>query len=122
MQEAQRGTAVNEALADPKDPPRGLTGAGRIVRDVSTRRRLTPAIAKQQKSPWLVDTYEGAADTLRRVSKGDMQLGPATLARVKKIYSITRAELVRRGATKEELDYEPESPEAELQEETPAAL
>lgn len=119
MQEQQTAAAhesvdlKEELRREPKAPPQTLRGNGRIVEYSSVRRRLTRSIAKQQPQSWLIDTYESVAETLKRVRKGEMEMGPATLARVKRIYAITRAELKRRGATDEELDYEPEKDEVQ---------
>lgn len=114
MQETEKPPVSNvdlkeEITREPKAPVQPLRGNGRIVEYTSVRRRLTRGIVKHQAQSWLVDTYEHVAETLRRVRNGEMELGPATLARVKKIYNITRAELKRRGATDEELDYQPEA-------------
>lgn len=107
-----------EATREPKAPPRTLQN-GRIVREISVRHRLTQGLAKKQSQQWLIETYESVSDTLARVRDGETQLGPATLARMKKIYAITRAELKRRGATDEELDYQPEAGEEAVEAEQP---
>ncbi len=118
---SQQVDLKEKVTRESKQPPVGLRKNGRVVEYTSVRNRLTSAIAKKQTQSWLVDTYESVAETLRRVRDGEAQLGPATLARMKKIYGITRAELKRRGVSDEELDYEPASADAELQEEAAAA-
>lgn len=90
--------------------PLPLTRGGQLQHYITYRSRPTKALVKKKKQAKLVEEYENAAEILRRERLGllDTPLGPSTMARVRKIYALSRAELFRRGATKEDLDYEPE--------------
>lgn len=80
-----------------------------------SRNRITPAIVKTLKKEILIEAFEGNRNWLRAVAAGKIEAGPMTLAKAKRYHGIFRAELLRRGCPKEEVDYEPVSDPGEVE-------
>ena len=76
----------------------------------SPRVRLTPAWCRQQLTEVVVENFEAANQLLRGARQG-AKVGPATLVRAQRQRATCYNELVRRGVSREDLDYEPEDPE-----------
>lgn len=67
------------------------------------KNQLTPAIAKGLSVEHLIELYENAV----KVFKGAPKEMPSTRMRAEKRVSVARAELLRRGFSKDEVDYIP---------------
>src|SRR5688572_27794737 len=80
-----------------------------MVRRKGNRVRLTPAIARQQANEVVIENFEAANKVLREARLG-RPTGPATLWRARKQRFICYNELVRRGYSRDDLDYEPPPP------------
>ena len=70
-----------------------------------SRNHFTPAFARSLSNEKLIEFYENAS----KVRRGAPDTMPATRMRAEKRCRIARSELLKRGFSRDEVDYEPES-------------